>query len=140
MNTDILLPEGCCLLPIPSASDERGALAFAEAGSTIPFDVRRVFWIYDIPKEARRGGHAHWTCAEVVVPVRGAFTMLVDDGKVRAEVRMESPTTGILIPAGVWCELKDFDKDTVLVVMASHPYDSGGYVHDYKDYKNIKIA
>ncbi|MBQ8051214.1 MAG: FdtA/QdtA family cupin domain-containing protein [Bacteroidaceae bacterium] len=122
------------IIPIPAVRDERGALAFAEAGRTIPFDVRRVFWIYDIPQEAQRGGHAHWTCSEVVVAVRGAFTMLLDDGCERREVRMDSPEKGLLVRAGVWCELKDFDPGTVLVVMASHPYDPEGYVHDYEEF------
>lgn len=135
---DRMLPEGCRLIPIPNVNDERGALSFAEVGGCIPFDVRRVFWIYDIPRAAQRGGHAHWTCSEVVVPVSGGFTMCLDDGRVRVDVRMHSPSVGILVPAGVWCELKDFEPGTVLVVMASEAYDAKGYVHDYMDYKRMK--
>ncbi|MBR1788677.1 MAG: FdtA/QdtA family cupin domain-containing protein [Bacteroidaceae bacterium] len=131
-NVQNALPMGCRLIGIPHVGDNRGALAFAEARSVIPFDIRRVFWIYDVPVGAHRGGHAHWTCAEVVVPVSGGFTMVVDDGRRRTEVKMGSPTTGILVPAGVWCELKDFKPGTVLAVMASHPYDATGYVHDYE--------
>ena len=134
-RTEILLPKGCRLIPIPSVGDERGCLAFAEGESTIPFPVRRVFWIYDVPCEARRGGHAHWTCAEVVVPVQGGFTMYLDDGHVRAEVRLERANVGVLVPAGVWCELRDFRPHTVLVVMASESYDAQGYVHSFEEYK-----
>ena len=106
-------PEGCRLISIPGAGDQRGWLAFAEA---------------------RRGGHAHRTCAELVVPVSGAFTMVVDDGRCRRSVRMDNPCEGILVPAGVWCELIDFEPATVLVVMASQPYTADGYVHDYQQY------
>lgn len=134
----MVLPSGCRLIAIPNVIDERGGLVFAEADSLIPFPVQRVFWIYDVPREAVRGGHAHWVCSEFVVPVTGAFTMVVDDGQRRAKVRLERPDEGILIPAGVWCELCDFEPGTVVVVMASHHYDAGGYVHDYADYLKQK--
>ena len=125
------------IIPIPRVFDERGALAFAESDTTIPFTIRRVFWIYDIPSKAQRGGHAHWQCSEVVIPISGAFTMLLDDGKEKRKVRMSSPDEGILVPAGVWCELKDFSPNTILLVLASHPYDPQGYEHDYNQYLKI---
>lgn len=128
------------IIPIPVASDNRGGLAFAEAQETIPFSIQRVFWIYDIPQSAVRGGHAHWQCSEVVVPVHGSFTMLLDDGCERQEVRMSNPGEGILVPAGVWCELKDFAPSTVLLVMASHHYDAKGYVHDYDEFVKTKLS
>lgn len=124
-------PQGCRLIRIPCVRDERGALAFAEVQRVIPFDVERVFWIYDVPKDVCRGGHAHWTCHELVVPVNGAFTVVLDDGQMRSEIRMERPDEGVLIPAGVWCELRDFAPGTVLLVMASQDYQPEGYVHDY---------
>jgi len=129
------LPDGCKLIDIPHASDERGELSFAEAESVIPFGIRRVFWIYNIPENAIRGGHAHWQTSEVVIAVQGAFTMRVDDGNMQTDVRLTSPTQGILIPPGIWCELRDFENGTVLVVMASHPYEAKGYVHNYEEYK-----
>ena len=138
MTEQETLPKGCCIIEIPTVGDSRGQLAFAEARTCVPFPIERVFWIYEVPAEAQRGGHAHWTCAELVVAVRGAFTMVVDDGELRREVRMDSPSRGILIPAGVWCELCDFDPDTVLVAMASEPYDATGYVHEYERFKSLK--
>ena len=115
-------PEGCRVVRIPSVEDGRGALAFAEVGRVIPFSVERVFWIYDVPEDACRGGHAHWTCHEFVVPVCGAFTVVLDDGVVRSELRMARRDEGVVIPAGVWCELRDFAPGTVLLVMASQSY------------------
>ena len=134
MDVEKHLPRGCRLITLPYVGDERGWLTFAEGEGTVPFAVRRVFWISDVPQGARRGGHAHWTCSEVVVAARGAFTMVLDDGRMRKEVRMERVNVGVLVPAGVWCELKDFEPDTLLVVMASEEYKAEGYVHDYKEY------
>lgn len=138
MEEEKIMPEGCQLIDIPSVVDARGSLAFAESLGCVPFPIARVFWIYDVPFGMQRGGHAHWSCAEVVVAVRGAFTMVVDDGRVRSEIRMDSPSRGILIPAGVWCELRDFASDSLLVVMASEPYDATGYVHNYEEYLKAK--
>lgn len=137
-KTTTLLPNGCRLITLPGVQDERGFLTFAEGQNHIPFRIDRVFWIYGVPEGKERGGHAHRTCAEVVVPVAGAFTMVVDDGTLRVSVRLDSPQTGILIPAGVWCELKDFAPGTVCVVAASQAYDSEGYIHCYDEYMKQK--
>ncbi len=126
--------KGCRIIRIPSVQDERGALAFAEAHHVIPFAVERVFWIYNVPDGACRGGHAHWTCDEVLIPVSGALTVVLDDGQLRCDIRMERCDEGVLIPAGVWCELRDFAPGTVLMVIASQPYQPEGYVHDYKEF------
>ena len=126
------------IISFPHVVDGRGGLAFAEWPSSVPFAVKRVFWIYDVPPHAQRGGHAHWKCSEVVVAVSGGFTMVLDDGEGRTDVRLSSPTEGVVVPAGVWCELRDFVPGTVLMVMASHPYDADGYVHDYEEYLKMK--
>lgn len=143
LNVDILdcmdalssaLPKGCRIIDVPVVRDDRGALSFAEAGKDIPFDVKRVFWIYDVPGDKRRGGHSHNTCSEVVFAVSGSFTMLVDDARVRVGVRMNVRNKGIVIPAGMWCELCDFAEGTVLVVLASQEYDAKGYTHNYDEF------
>ena len=129
------LPRGCRLINLPEHKDLRGSLAIAEAMHHVPFAIERVFWIYDVPEGGVRGAHSHCECAEVVVPVCGAFDMMVDDGNTKATVHLDSPHTGILIPAGVWCQLSNFSQGTVCVVMASHPYNASGYIHDYSAYK-----
>ncbi len=134
------LPEGVQIISIPNVLDARGGLTFAEEQVCIPFSIRRVFWIYDVPEGVMRGGHAHWECSEVVVPVNGSFTMLIDDGFHRSTVRIDSRNKGILIPAGVWCELSEFAPETILVVIASHPYNAAGYVHRYEDFRSKKIG
>ena len=133
------LPKGCRLIDLSVCRDERGCLSFAEGRKEIPFAIERVFWIYDVPEGAERGAHSHSECAEVVIPVCGAFDMMVDDGTTRATVHLDSPHRGILIPAGIWCQLSHFAPGTVCVVMASHPYNASGYTHDYDIYKGEAI-
>jgi len=135
---DSKLPGGSRLIRLPNVADRRGILAYATSGIEIPFPVVRVFWIYDVPINQSRGGHAHRVCSEVVFAVKGSFTMCVDDGHGRSEVRIDDPTLGILVPANVWCELRDFEPDTVLAVLASHPYDSQGYVDSYEEFLKEK--
>ena len=122
------------MVDVPCVVDERGALCFVEGESFI-FDVKRVFWIYGVKEGQTRGNHAHETCAEVVFPVSGSFDIEVDDGKHSAVYHMGSPSRGVLIPAKVWCCLKNFSSDAVCVVLASQEYDARGYVHDYETFK-----
>ena len=133
------LPRGCRLINLPEHRDKRGCLSIAEWGKGVPFAIERVFWIYDVPEGAERGAHSHNECAEVVVPVNGAFDMTLDDGTTQTTVHLDSPHTGILIPAGVWCRLSGFAPGTVCVVLASHPFNAAGYVHDYATYKKEAI-
>ena len=134
------LPRGCRIIDFPESVDDRGALSFAEGAHHIPFQIERVFWIYGVPEGKTRGGHSHSESAEVVVPVSGGFNMMVDDGANRITVRMDSPRKGILIPPGVWCDLRDFEPGTVCVVFASHPYNASGYINDYSEYLNEQLS
>ena len=133
------LPRGCRLISLPEHRDRRGCLSIAEWGNGIPFAIERVFWIYDVPEGAERGAHSHNECAEVVVPVSGAFDMTLDDGTMQATVHLDSPRMGVLIPAGVWCRLSGFAPGTVCVVLASHTFNAVGYVHDYATYKDDTV-
>ena len=133
------MPRGCRLIHLPVHTDKRGSLSFAEAGGAIPFDIERVFWIYDVPQGEERGAHSHNECAEVVIPVQGEFDMTVDDGTTKRTIHMDSPHTGILIPPGIWCRLSDFASGTICVVLASHAYNAAGYTHDYKEYQEQMI-
>lgn len=133
------LPRGCRLIDFRQCTDERGSLSVAEGRRQVPFAIERVFWIYDVPEGQSRGEHSHNECTEVVVPVHGAFDMMVDDGECRTTVHMDSPHQGILIPPGVWCRLQNFAPGTVCVVFASHPYNAAGYTHDYAEYRESII-
>lgn len=138
-NSLTQLPRGCRIIEFPESADDRGALSFAEGTHQIPFQIERVFWIYGVPDGKTRGGHSHSESAEVVVPVSGSFRMMVDDGTHRADILMDSPRKGILVPTGVWCDLHDFAPGTVCVVFASHPYNASGYINDYNEYLNGQL-
>ena len=129
------MPRDCKLIHLPVRTDKRGSLSFAEAGGHIPFNIERVFWIYNVPQGEERGAHSHNECAEVVIPIQGEFDMTVDDGTTKCTIHMDSPHTGILIPPGIWCRLSNFASGTICVVLASHPYNAAGYTHDYTEYQ-----
>ncbi len=127
-------PGGCRLIRLPEIKDERGSLTFLQGSEAIPFPVERVFWIWGVPTGQSRGAHAHRTCAEVVFPLKGSFTMHVDDGRAQADILMDTPTCGILIPPGVWCHLTEFQEGTVCLAVASQPYMAEGYINKHEDY------
>lgn len=136
----VIMPRGCRLIDFPESRDERGCLSFAEGMQHIPFQIERVFWIYGVPGDRTRGSHSHNESAEVVVPVNGGFDMFVSDGIREMTVRMDSPRQGILIPPGVWCELRNFLPGTVCVVFASHPYNAAGYIDDFAQYRSELVS
>jgi len=125
-------------LQVPKNVDERGALSVLEGDEDIPFKVARVFWITDVPAGQRRGGHAHWTCHEAVFAVAGAVSITIETAEGREDVTLRASNEGVLIPAGAWCELYDFEPNTVLVVMASEPYRPEGYCHEKDSWQRIK--
>ncbi len=124
------------IITIPHIIDERGNLCVAENRS-LPFEVKRVFWIHGVQPGHTRGGHAHRTCAEVVFPVAGSFEIDVDNGKECETFILDSPDKGIHIPPNVWCCLKNFTPGTVCVVLASQSYEAEGYIHDYSTFKQL---
>ena len=123
-----LLPE------FPTIVDERGRLTFAQEGDHLPFPIKRMFWITDVPQGAERGGHAHTTCQEVVCCVSGSFLLTVDNGSERREFLLDSPQRAVVIPCGLWCTLTHFAPGTVVVVGASEAYTTEGYIRTYEDY------
>lgn len=119
------------LVEIPEWRDERGALSVVQG---LDKDFRRAFWIYDVPKGASRGGHAHRTCDEFFVAVRGCVTITLDDGKDKCRVTLSRPTQGLIIRPMVWCELTDFSEDFVGVCLATQDYLPEGYLYNYDEF------
>lgn len=122
----------------PPLGDERGSLVALETGKTVPFDIKRVYYIFATQKDVARGFHAHKDLKQIVVCVTGKCRMILDDSKVRQEIWLDSPTKGLLISDLVWREMHDFSQDCVLLVLASAHYDESDYIRDYEDF--IKIA
>lgn len=114
-------------------TDERGSLAVAEVGRDLPFTVRRVFWVYGLEEESERGRHAHRECAEYIVCLKGRAQVTLDDGTSRVEYRLESPETGVYVPPATWITYR-MEPETVLLVLASHPFDTGDHIKDYGEF------
>ena len=129
----------CSQIKLKSVKESnRGCLTFADAQTDIPFVIKRIFWIYDVPNLSTRGGHANWKCSEAIIPLAGSFDIYVDDGKFHNTYHMDRADEGIVIPAGVWCLLTNFKPGTVCFVASDEEYSPEYYVNDYEEYvKNL---
>lgn len=121
----------------PSLGDERGSLVALEADKTVPFGVKRVYYIFGTQQNVARGFHAHYNLKQVAICVTGKCRMVLDDGRTREEVWLDSPTKGLLIGDLVWREMHDFSEDCVLLVLASEHYDEGDYIRDYDKFTKV---
>ena len=126
--SDKKLPKDVKWVQLTGHEDDRGVLTALTERVDIEWDVRRVFWITDVPEGQGRGCHAHRTCHELAFAVSGAFDITIDDGEQRATFCVDSPQRGIVIPAGTWCELRNFRPGTVCLVLASEEYKPEGYI------------
>lgn len=129
--------DGCRTIELPRIESESGAITPVEGGAEIPFEIERVFFLYDVVAGAVRGGHAHRTLEQVYVAAMGAFRVVLDDGRERRTVDLNQPHVGLYIPTMVWSDLVDFASGTIAVVLASHHYDESEYVRDYDAYLRL---
>lgn len=114
--------------------DERGQLVALEEHRDIPFEIQRVYYLYDTLDGVRRGFHAHRELEQILVCIHGTCKVLLDDGRERKEVPLERPYEGVYVGPGMWREMYDFSPDAVLLVLASLPYDEGDYIRDYDEF------
>ncbi len=127
------------IIEIPRIEDPRGNLAVIER-EVIPYTIKRVYYLYDVPSDASRGGHAHIDQLEFLVAVSGSFIVVLDDGKNKTEVTLNKPNKGLLIPTGIWRELDDFSSGSVCLVLSSGEFLEEDYIRDYDaflDYKKV---
>jgi dTDP-4-dehydrorhamnose 3,5-epimerase-like enzyme len=122
------------IIEFPKICDPRGNLSFVEGGRHLPFNIRRVFYIYDVPGGETRGGHAHKECSIVLVAVAGSLTVRLTDGVNEKVVQLNRSNKGVLIPPGVWDTMHDFTTGTVCVAFASHQYEEEDYIRDYDEF------
>ncbi|HEY6144126.1 MAG TPA: FdtA/QdtA family cupin domain-containing protein [Flavobacterium sp.] len=131
---------GIQILSIPKIEDRRGNLSVIENG-TIPFEIERVYYVYDIPSGAERGGHAHKKLRQFLVALSGSFDVVVNDGKKESTITLNKPNVGLLINPRIWRELKNFSSGAVCLVVASEVYIEEDYIRDFDefmDYSNRK--
>lgn len=106
----------------------------AQSLDNIPFDIRRVYWLYDVPAGESRGGHAHKQCREIIIAVSGSFTVTLDNGTEKKTFLLNRPYEGLIIETGVWRTLDDFSSGAVCLVLASQEFDENDYIRHYEDY------
>ena len=130
---------GVELLTLPSVRDLRGVLVFGEIEQHIPFTPRRFFVIYDVPSREVRGEHAHKELEELLVCLRGSVAVVLNDGERRAQITLESPTSGLYVPPMIWRTQYRYSQDAVLLVLASHEYDADDYIRDYDTFLSLVL-
>jgi len=130
MNTDT----GCRIIKLPKFMDVRGNLSVIESNRHVPFDIQRVFYLYDVPGGESRAGHALKTCYQFLIAVTGSFEAMIDDGKAKQVFLLNRAYYGLLIPPLYWRELQNFSTGSVCLVLASQPYDENSYIRDYQEF------
>ncbi|MBR2630851.1 MAG: WxcM-like domain-containing protein [Bacteroidaceae bacterium] len=122
------------IIELPRITDPRGNLTVAEQMKNVPFDIKRVYWTYDVPGGESRGGHAHKNLYQLVIAMSGSFTVTLDNGYKRQTVLLNHPWQGLLIKPNTWRTLDDFSSGAVCMVLASEPFDLEDYIYEYEDF------
>lgn len=122
------------LITLHTISDPRGNLTVAEENKDLPFDLKRAYWIFDVPQGGNRGGHAHKRLRQVLVAVNGSFTVNLDNGKEKKKYQLNNPEEGLLIDTEIWRTLDDFSSGAICLVLASELYNPDDYLYDYDEF------
>ena len=125
------------LITLPKIEDPRGNLSVIQ-GSTIPFEIKRVYYLYDVPSGSERGGHSHIEQQELLIALSGSFEVVLKDGLNEKNITLNKPNAGLLIPKGIWRELQNFSSGSVCLVVASDVFSEADYIRDYEAFKLLK--
>lgn len=126
----------CDLIQLRKIKNRSGNITAVENGEDIPFAVKRVFYLYDIPGGESRGAHAHKECHQFLIAASGSYEVLLDDGKIKRQVLLNRPDIGLHIPPGIWASEINFSSGAVCLVLASHTYNEADYIRDYDSFLN----
>lgn len=124
----------CRVIDLGKIENDRGNLTVVQSLETVPFDIKRVFYLYDIPGGEARGAHAHKECHQFLVAASGSFEVVLDDGHEKRTVYLNRPFKGLHIPPGIWAAEQEFSSGAVCLVLASEPYEEADYIRDYQDF------
>ena len=124
----------CSVIEMDKHHRELGNITVVENFETIPFDINRIYYLYDIPGGEERGGHAHKELKQLIVAASGSFDVILNDGNVKRTITLNRPYYGLLIVPGIWRELNNFSSGAICLVLASHKYDENDYIRDYNDF------
>jgi len=128
----------CKLIDLRKISDPRGNLTPIEGGKDVPFDVKRVYYLYDVPGGESRGSHAHKELYQLIIAANGSFTITLDDGREKVKYNLNRPYYGLMVVPGIWRILDDFSSGAVLLCLASEYYKSEDYIRDYDEFLSYK--
>jgi uncharacterized cupin superfamily protein len=128
----------CKILELPKFTDPRGNLSYVEQLKHIPFEIKRTYWIYDVPGGESRGGHAFKANHEVIVALSGAFDIIVDDGVKKKKFTLNRSYNALYVPAGLWRFMENFSTNSVALEFGSVSYDQSDYVHDYERFLKMR--
>lgn len=126
------------IIELPKFTDPRGNLSFVEQLNHIPFEIKRTYWIYDVPGGENRGGHAFKQNEEFIVALSGAFDVIVDDGRNNKTITLNRSYYGLYVPTGIWRVIENFSTNSLALEFGSIHYDQDDYIRDYTDYLNMK--
>lgn len=126
--------EECRLIDLPKIHDARGNLTFLEGGRHLPFEIRRIFYLYDVPGGSTRAGHALKTCHQFIVSLSGSFDVILDDGATKRRFHLNRSYYGLYVVPLIWRELENFSSNSVCLVLASAPYSEDDYFREYSDF------
>jgi oxalate decarboxylase/phosphoglucose isomerase-like protein (cupin superfamily) len=128
----------CSVIDLPRNHNIKGSITAINNSIEVPFDIKRVYYLYDIPGGESRGGHAHKELQQLIVAASGSFDLIIDDGTEKVSYQLNRPYTGILMPPGLWRELDNFSSGSICLVLASAEYAEADYIRNYNDFKAYK--
>ena len=128
----------CSVIDMDKHHHVKGNITVVESSKTIPFDVKRIYYLYDVPGGEARGGHAHKALYQLIIAASGSFNVTLDDGHVKRTVTLNRPYQGLYVVPGIWRELDNFSSGSVCLVLASEEYDEADYIRTYEEFQKIK--
>ncbi len=128
----------CSVIEIDKHHHEKGNISVIENNNTVPFEVKRIYYLYDVPGGESRGGHAHKELRQLVVAASGSFDVTLDDGEVKRTFSLNRPYQGLLVVPGIWRELTNFSSGSVCLVLASMEYEESDYIREYEEFIDYK--
>lgn len=128
----------CRLIDLPKISDPRGNLTFVEGKKHVGFEISRVYYLYDVPGGAERGGHAHKELRQLIIAMSGSFDVVLDDGEAKKTIRLNRPYQGLYVCPYIWRELNNFSSGSVCAVLASSLYDESDYIRNYESFLMLR--
>lgn len=132
--------EDCKIIELPKISDPRGNLTFIEGGQHIPFEIRRVYYLYDVPGGADRGGHAHKALHQLIIAMSGSFDVTLDDGRNKKKFHLNRSYQGLYVCPMMWRDLDNFSSGSVCMVLASNLYGASDYYRDYNEFLTASLS